>query len=150
MKKSLVAVVMISLLVAGALVGYLLGQSIAATNRELQDMYAYGQATSALQLELGSSDPQQVEHALWLTLGDLRSLERTSNAAMAPDLAAMETALTYLKLADLASTQLSEVRATTLRQRAVTACQRTSSPNCNVEALTLIVRHRQASAPSAK
>jgi len=141
---------MLPILLAGALPGYLVGQSIAATNLKLQDMYVYAESTKALQVELGSSDPQQVENALWLTLGDLRSLEKRPNAAMPADLAAMEMALTYVKLAGLASAQQSDARTRALMQRAVAACQRTTSPNCNAEALSLIVRHRQASVPSTR
>lgn len=150
MKNRLLAVVMLALLLAGALVGYLLGQSTAAKNLELQDMYVYAESTKTLQVELGSSDPQQVENALWLTLGDLRSLEMRPSAAMPADLAAMEAALTYVKLAGLASAQQSESRVAALMKQAVAACKRTTSPNCNAEALSLIVRHRQASAPSTK
>jgi len=150
MKNRLVAVVMLALLLAGTLLGYFLGQSTAAKSRELQHIYFYAESTKARQVELGSSDPQQVEHALWLTLGDLRSLEKRPTGAMPADLAAMEIALTYAKLADLASAQRSEARAGALMKRAVVACQRTTSPNCNTETLSLIVRHRQASAPSTR
>ena len=150
MKNRIVAVVMLALLSAGTLLGYLLGQSIAAKNLVLQDMYVYAESTKALQVELGSPDPQQVEHALWLTLGDLRSLEKRPYAAMPADLAAMEIALTYVKLANLASAQQSEDRKAALMKRATAACQQTTSPNCNADALSLIVRHRQASAPSAR
>jgi hypothetical protein len=150
MKNRTVAVVMLALPFAGAIAGYLLGQSTAAKNLELRHMYVYAESTKTLQVELGSSDPQQVENALWLTLGDLRSLEKTPNAAMPADLAAMETALTYVKLAGLASAQQSEARVAALMKQAVAACQRTTSPNCNAEALSLMVRHRQASAPSTK
>ena len=150
MKNSLVAVVMPALLVAGTVLGYLLGQSIAVKNLELNDFYVYGNSTAALQVELASTDPQQVEHALWLTLAELRSLERSSHAAMPPDLAAMEIAQTYVRLAALASSQQSKDRNAALMNRAVVECQRTTSPNCNAEALTLIAGHRQASAPSAR
>ena len=150
MKNRLVTVVMLAFLVAGTLAGYLLGQSTAAKNLDLQDMYVYAQSTKALQVELDSSDPEQVEHALWLTLGDLRSLEKRSNAAMPADLAAMEISLTYVKLADLASARQSEARTAALMKRAIAACQRTTSPNCNADALLQIVRHRKTSVQSAR
>jgi len=146
--KSIVAVAAIlGISLTAGISGYLLGRFTEAKRVQIQDAAAYALASQALEPGLASANPDEVEHALWLTLGNLRAVERTSNRAMPSDIAAMEIAIAYAKLAQMPVTANLQARKGLLMKQAISACQRTTSPNCNVEALTLLAQ--RLSAPGA-
>ncbi len=103
MKTTFAVALAAGLSIAAGLAGYWLGGSTEEKTGQIRD--ASSQATAILALEpgLNSTDPNEREHALWLTLGELRALQRKPNQVMSGDIAAMEVALTYAKLAQIQS-----------------------------------------------
>jgi hypothetical protein len=97
-----------------------------------------------LEPELNSADPNVREHALWLKLGELRALGWKPDQVMSGDIAAMEVAVTYAKLAQMRPGLDAPGRSELLMKHAASACAKAASPNCNAEALSLIARRLSA------
>jgi len=146
MKSGIAVWAILGLSLTAGISGYWLGRFTEAKIIQIQDEAALG----ALRLELGSKNPDEVEHALWLTLGDLRVLERRPSQAMTRDIAAMEVAITYAKLAQMSHSLNQSARSELLMKHAISTCQKTASPNCNAEALASIARRLSAPAATTK
>ena len=150
MKTTFAVPLIVGLSIAAGIAGYLLGGSTEAKIGQIRDASSQAAALLALEPGLNSTDPNEREHALWLKLGELRALERKPNQVMSGDIAAMEVAVTYAKLAQMHPTVDPLGRSELLMKHAVSACGKTASPNCNAEALSLIARRLGAPASGAK
>lgn len=128
----------VGLSIAAGLSGYWLGGWSEAKITQVRDSSSQAAALLALEPGLNSADPNVREHALWLSLGELRGIASKQNQSMPGDLAAMEVAITYAKLAQVRPGVDPPGRSDLLMSHAVSACAKTASPNCNAEALSLI------------
>jgi len=146
MKSSIAVMAILGLSLTAGISGYWLGRFTEAKSIQIQDEAAWG----ARPLELGSNNPDEVEHALWLRLGDLHTIERRPSQAMTRDIAAMEIAITYAKLAQMSPALNQSARSGLLMKHAISTCQKTASPNCNAEALASIARRLSSPAATTK
>jgi hypothetical protein len=145
MKPSLAVPLFVGFSIATGVAGYWLGSLSEVKITQVRDSSSQAAALLALEPELNSADPNVREHALWLKLGELRALEWKPTQLMSGDIAAMEVAITYAKLAQLHPALGAPGRSELLMKHAVSACAKAASPNCNAEALSLIARRLSAS-----
>ena len=144
MKSSLAVPLIVGFSIASGVAGYWVGVSEAKIT-QIRDSASQAAALQALEPEMNSADPNVREHALWLKLGELPALEWMPNQVMSGDIAAMEVAVTYAKLAQVHPTSTTPGMSELLMKHAVSACEKAASSNCNAEALSLIARRLSAS-----
>lgn len=145
MNSSLAVPLIVGCSIATGVAGYWLGGYGEAKITQIRDSASQAAALQALEPGLNSADPNVREHALWLKLGELRALEWMPNQVMSGDIAAMEVAVTYAKLAQMHSTLETPGMSELLMKHAVSACAKAASPNCNAESVAMIARRLSAS-----
>jgi hypothetical protein len=138
MKPLLAVSLIVGFSIATGVAGNWLGGFSEAKITQIRDSSSQAVALLALEPELNSADPHVREHALWLKLGELRALARKPNQLMSDDIAAVEIAITYAKLAQMPPALDAPGWSELLMKHAVSACAKAASPNCNAEALSLI------------